>query len=131
MAHATQYIDQYRKNAVGGASPLQLVVMLYDGALRSMEAGKQAIASQDLFRQNEQLQKAQRIVSELMASLDMDRGGEVAKNLLSLYTFVYNRLVDANIEDRPEYVDEAIVVMSGLRESWVQLEGQARRKAAA
>lgn len=120
------YVDKYRKSAVAGASPLQLVVMLYDGCLRFMEAGKRAIQDRDLEKQNDSLQRAQRIIAELMSTLDMEKGGDVSQNLLSLYTFAYNRLVEANIEDNPDYVDHAIQVMSGLRESWVQLESSSR-----
>lgn len=123
------YLDQYRKSAVAGASPIQLVVMLYDGCLRFMTAGQKAMVDKELFKQNESLQKAQKILAELMSTLDMDRGGEVATNLFSLYTFCYNRLVEANIEDKPEYIDQAIQVMSNLRESWVELDAQQKRGA--
>jgi flagellar protein FliS len=119
-------IDQYRKSSIGSASPLQLVVMLYDGALRFMEAGKHAMLKKDVFAQNEALTKAERIVSELLATLDMNQGGEVAKNLLSIYTYVYNQLVTANIEDKPELIDECVAIMSDLRESWVELEAKSR-----
>lgn len=113
---------EYKKNAVNGASPLQLIVMLYDGALRFMEAGKHHMKERNLEKQNENLQKAQRIVMELMSSLDMQGGGEIAKNLFSLYAYVTNELVSANIGDDPVPIDRAIKVMSDLRESWVALE---------
>ncbi|HXH59827.1 MAG TPA: flagellar export chaperone FliS [Fimbriimonadaceae bacterium] len=127
MAYSS--IDQYRKSSVSSASPLQLVVLLYDGALRFMEAGKHAMIQRDVYRQNESLTKAQRIVCELLSTLDLDKGGEIAQNLASLYTYVYNRLVQANIEDKPELVDEAMAVMSELRESWVELERESRKGA--
>ena len=126
MAH-NPYLDQYRKASVAGATPLQLVVMLYDGCLRFMSAGQRAMQEKELFKQNESLQKAQKILAELMSTLDMEKGGEVATNLFSLYTFCYNRLVEANIEDKPEYIDHAIEVMSQLRESWVELDAQQKR----
>lgn len=124
MAYSS--IDQYRKSSVSSASPLQLVVMLYDGALRFMEAGKHAMAKRDVFTQNDNITKAQRIVSELLSTLDMAQGGEVAKNLMSIYTYVYDRLVEANIEDKTEIVDECIQILSELRESWVELEKRSR-----
>ncbi len=80
----------------------------------------------DLFHQNLNLTKSQKIIAELMACLDMAQGGEVAQNLYALYSFVYNRLVEANIEDRVDYVDQAMKVMSDLRESWVILDDQQR-----
>ncbi|MGV3613719.1 MAG: flagellar export chaperone FliS [Fimbriimonas sp.] len=120
------YVQEYRKNAVNGASPVQLVVMLYDGALRFMEAGRAAMVKGDLTAQNHNLQKAQRIVLELMATLNMDKGGEISQNLMALYTFVLEQLVEANVHDEPTHIDNAMKTMSGLRESWAQLELQSR-----
>lgn len=121
-----RFVHEYRKGAINGASPLQLVIMLYDGALKHMEAGKHAIETRDLKNQNEQLQKAQKIVMELMSCLDMKQGGEIAKNLLALYTYILNQLVTANIEDKIEPVNRSMQILSDLRESWVQIE-QANR----
>lgn len=116
-----RFAHEYQKQQVNGASPVQLVVMLYDGALRFMEAGKHAVVNKNLEKQNYYIQKAQRIVTELMATLDMERGGEVAKNLFALYGYVLNELVTANIEDKTEPIDRAIRVFSELRESWAQI----------
>jgi len=116
-----RFAHEYQKQQVNGASPVQLVVMLYDGALRFMEAGKHAIVNKNLEKQNYYIQKAQRIVTELMATLDMEKGGEVAKNLFALYGYVLNELVTANIQDEIEAVDRAIRVFSELRESWAQI----------
>lgn len=129
MAKPNSFIDQYRKSAVTTASPLQLVIMLYDGALRFMEAGKHSMRLQDRFEQNESLKKAQRILTELLSTLDTEKGGEVAKNLFSLYSYAHSRLVDANLEDDPEPIDECIEIISKLRESWVDLEQQSRNPA--
>jgi flagellar protein FliS len=86
-----------------------------------MEAGKHAIVNKNLEKQNYYIQKAQRIVTELMATLDMQQGGEVAKNLFALYGYVLNELVTANIEDQTEPIERAIRVFSELRESWAQI----------
>jgi flagellar protein FliS len=96
--------------------------MLYDGALRFMDEAKRALESGDLELQNTKLQKAQKIVTELMGSLDFSAGGEIAQNLLALYTFVLNELVEANIYDDAARIDNAVKTMSELREGWVQVE---------
>jgi len=96
--------------------------MLYDGALRFMETGKRAIQTGNRDEQNVALQRAQRIVMELMGALDMEQGGDIAKNLLSLYSYVLNELVSANMKDEVGGIDRAIKVMSDLRESWSQIE---------
>lgn len=121
-----KHVLEYQKSAVIGASPLQLVVMLYDGALRFMEAGKHAMIERDIEKQNVNLQKAQRILQELTSCLDMQQGGDVAKNLLALYTFLLNHLVEANMEDDVTKVDTCIQIFSDLRESWSALEIKTR-----
>lgn len=100
--------------------------MLYDGALKFMAAGKRAIREGNVFEQNRNLQKAQKIIAELISCLDMKRGGEVAQNLMALYTFCYNKLVEANIEDNAEAIDQVTEVLNNLRGSWVELEKSMR-----
>lgn len=124
-----RFVQEYQKGAVNGASPLQLVIMLYDGAIRFMEAGKYGIEHKDLELQNQNLQKAQRIVMELMSCLDMDKGGEIAKNLLALYSYVLNELVEANVGDKIEPIDRCIKILCELRESWVEVEKMTRVQA--
>jgi len=96
--------------------------MLYDGALRFMEAGKHAMLAKDLEKQNQNLQRAQKIVLELMSCLDMQHGAEIAKNLLALYTYSLQQLVEANVKDDPTGIDRSIKVFSELRESWVEID---------
>lgn len=124
-----RFVQEYQKGAVNGASPLQLVIMLYDGAIRFMEAGKYGIEHKDLELQNQNLQKAQRIVMELMSCLDMEKGGEIAKNLLALYSYVLNELVEANVGDKIEPIDRCIKILCELRESWVEVEKMTRIQA--
>jgi len=121
-----KHIDEYRRQSVTSASPLQLVVMLYDGALRFMEQSLAAMAAQELERQNDRLVRAQRIIAELIGTLDMEQGGEVAKNLLGLYTFAYNELVEGNLRDDADRIRNAIRVMSELRDGWMELEQRGR-----
>jgi flagellar secretion chaperone FliS len=118
--------QEYQKSAVNGASPLQLIIMLYDGALKFMQSGKAAMAQGDRDGQNANLQKAQKVLMELMSCLDMKQGGEIAKNLLSLYSYVLNELVMANMEDDPEGIDRGIQVLTDLRESWREIQNSLR-----
>lgn len=120
------YIQEYRRQSVEGASPLQLVIMLYDGALRFIESGKVALTLGDLYRQNDQFQRAQRIITELMSCLDMDQGGEVATNLANLYGYSYNQLVAANVNCDSHAADNAAKVLKELRQSWLELESSQR-----
>lgn len=103
--------------------------MLYDGSLRFLNQGKEAMKSKNTFEQNHNLQKAQRIIVELLSCLDMQKGGDIAKNLFALYTFCYNEIIAANIEDDPKKIDAAIKVLTDLRGSWVELENNTRTSA--
>ena len=96
--------------------------MMYDGAIRHMEAARAAIDLHDLKTQNEHLQKAQKTVVDLMSCLDLNGGGEIAGNLLSLYTYVLNELVEANVQCKIAPVERSIRIFNDLRESWVKFE---------
>ncbi len=96
--------------------------MLYDGALRFLELGKAGLLAKNLFEKNDNLQKSQKIVMELMNTLDVQKGGEMAKNLMSLYFFVVQQLMEANIEDDVEKLDVAAKILRDLRESWLDVE---------
>lgn len=100
--------------------------MLYDGAIRFMQQAIDAAGQQDLYRQNECSQRAQKIITELTSCLDMQRGGEIAQNLLALYTFAYNELVEGNLLDDPNRIQNSLTVMTQLRDSWIELEQQQR-----
>jgi flagellar protein FliS len=91
--------ERYLETAVETASPARLIVMLYDGAIRFINEAAYAMQQRDYETQNTKLQRAQRILAELISSLDFDKGGEIAENLFRLYTYMYNQLVEANIND--------------------------------
>lgn len=129
MSYSKQ-VDEYKKIAVNSASPLKLVIMLYDGAIRFMENGRDAVLKKDINRQNESLQRAQRIILELMSTLDMEAGSEIAENLMSLYSFSLQQLIQANIHDQTEPIDSAAKIFSDLRDSWIALEEKLREPAA-
>ncbi|MFN3691173.1 MAG: flagellar export chaperone FliS, partial [Fimbriimonadales bacterium] len=88
--------ERYLETAVETASPARLIVMLYDGAIRFINEALAAMRQRDYETKNAQLQRAQKILAELISSLDFDKGGEIAENLFRLYTYMYNQLVEAN-----------------------------------
>jgi flagellar protein FliS len=114
-------VGEYRKQAVSTASPLELIIMLYDATLRHCESGLAAIETRDLNEQNKHLTKAQTLLTELVASLDMERGGEIAQNLFALYSFCLNSLLEANVHDSREPVLQVIHVLTELRTAWEQI----------
>jgi flagellar secretion chaperone FliS len=112
--------SQYEEMQVQ-TTPGRLVVMLYDGALRFLHMGRDALLRSELEAQGLNLGKAQNILCELITTLDM-AAGEVAQNLLSIYHYCLERLLRANAEDRVEYIDEVIRLLSGLRDAWEYAE---------
>jgi flagellar protein FliS len=104
------------------ASPTRLVIMLYDGAIRFCMIGLDAMRKRDLESQHTHLLKAQRILTELMSSLDREAGGEIAANLFRVYTYLMEELVKANLYDEPARVEQALKMLRELRESWLELD---------
>lgn len=94
--------------------------MLYDGLLQSLDKAKEAIEARNLEQQNDQLLRAQRILSELSAGIDLDKGGEIGGNLMSIYAFCMARLIEANLQDRAEPVLHARRVLAPLRDAWAE-----------
>lgn len=116
--------EKYLETAVETASPARLIVMLYDGALRFVNEAIHAIQARNYEHQNYAFQRAQRILAELISSLDFEKGGEIAENLFRLYTYMYNQLVEANLQDSIERAQHVIQLLSELREAWDTVASQ-------
>lgn len=120
--------DQYRQTAIQTAPPEQLVVMLYDGAIRFLEQAKTGLhEGKDVA---EPLSKAQDIIVELASSLNRT-AGEVADNLARLYDFWIQWLLQAQIRRDAAKVDEVLGMVRELREAWATIAMQQRKAAAA
>lgn len=115
--------QMYKKTQVSTASQGDLLLMLFDGAIRFANQGRQAIAEQDMEQANVKLLRAQDIVTELMISLDLDQG-EIAENLYQLYSFIYELLVEANIKKDVNLIDQAVRFLTELRDTWRQVVAQ-------
>jgi len=110
--------NRYLETAVETASPARLIVMLYDGAIRFINEAAYAMQQRNYETQNAKLQRAQKILAELISSLDFDKGGEIAENLFRLYTYMYNQLVEANINDDRDRLEHVVHLLSELRKAW-------------
>lgn len=123
---AQGYARTYRSNAVLTASPGQLVLMLFDGALNALAIARDAMSQSEAdFRRvevvNRQLLKAQAIVSELQSGLNFESGGEVAATLDRLYDYYNRRLFEANMRKEIGPVIEVEKLMSELRAGWAEM----------
>jgi len=112
---------EYLKNAVMTASPEQLQLMLYDGAIRFARQARGAIERKAFDDACEKLIRAQRIVAEMQNGLQRDVNPTLCEQLGQLYQFVYNRLVEANLKHDTAAIDEALTILEHQRETWLLL----------
>lgn len=110
--------NTYKNNSVNFASREQLLLMLVDGAVKFSKVGRQAILEKNIAKAHENIVKTQDIFYELMATLDVQKGGEWAKNLMGIYDFIVRRLTDANIKKSVEIMDEVISLIEEVRDTW-------------
>ncbi|MBI1388534.1 MAG: flagellar export chaperone FliS [bacterium] len=111
---------RYLKTQIETASQPQLLVMIFDAAVKKLHISKKAILEKNIEKAHTELTKVQKIFSELMIALDMEKGGDLAMNLLRIYDFVYHHLVRANIKQDASLIDEVLPVVDNLRDGWTQ-----------
>lgn len=126
---AQGYARTYRANAVLTASPGQLVLMLYDGVLKSLALAQEAFSrpESDVRRIeaiNQHLLKAQEIIAELQSGLNMGAGGDFAKTMHRLYDYHNRRLLEANLRKQVEPVIEVERLVREIRDAWAQMLAQ-------
>ncbi|WP_404814433.1 flagellar export chaperone FliS [Clostridium algoriphilum] len=110
--------NTYKSNSVNFASKDQLLLMLVEGAAKFSKIGRQAIIDKDVKKAHENIVKAQNIFYELMATLDVAKGGEWAQSLMKVYEFITRRLTDANIKKSEEIMKEVIPLIEEVRDTW-------------
>ena len=118
----------YKAQSVQTASPGKLVLMLFDGCLRYTTAAKRAFNEEEFTKRNEDVNnnliRAQNIVTELQSSLDMSVPGELPGTLYRLYDYVMHQLQQANLKKEAEPIDEAEKVITELRDAWSEMLSQ-------
>ncbi|WP_017415625.1 flagellar export chaperone FliS [Clostridium tunisiense] len=108
----------YKNNSINFASKEQLLLMLLDGSVKFAKIARQAILDKDIMKAHENIVKTQNIYYELMTSLDVNQGGEWAKNLMGIYTFIIDKLVQANIKKDVNTIDEVMPLIEDVRDTW-------------
>ena len=116
--------NPYLQQMVETATPVQLIGLLFRRGSELMDDAEAALNARDFERADDALVKAQRIVAELISSLDMEKGGEIAVNLHRLYTFVWERLLHANLRKAVGPLQEAKTVWKELQSLWEQVEAK-------
>ncbi|NEU30230.1 flagellar export chaperone FliS [bacterium LRH843] len=109
----------YKQNAMNTASPGELTLMLYNGCLKFINQGKQAIETNDIEKRNVAITKAQNIIRELMITLKAD--SEVGQNMMRMYDFVLSRMIDANVKNDVKALEEAEEIVVSFRDTWKEV----------
>ncbi len=121
-----QALNKYKQNTVTTATPEELTLMLYDGAIKFMNIGKYSIENKDIERTNSSLIRAQAIINELNYSLNMEY--EISEEMRDLYEFILSRLVDGNIGKDIVAIDEALEITYEMRDTWKEAMQQVKQK---
>ncbi len=111
-------LEAYKDTEILTANQGKLIVMLYDGAMRFLRVALENMSHRTYDVVNANVIKAQEIVTELMLSLNMDEGGEIAQNLLNLYAYMKKRLLEGNISKDPAVIEEILGLLAQLKEAW-------------
>jgi len=120
----------YLQTQVQSRTPVELVVMLYDGAIKFLGQAREAMAAGDLVAKRHALSRGVAIVQELQNMLNMDAGGEIAARLDGLYTYVQGRCYEANAQRNTAGLDEAVKLLTTLRDAWADIAAQGPTSAA-
>jgi flagellar protein FliS len=117
--------QSYKKVATQTASPGQLVLMLFDGAIRFLEQAEGGFSLDDPgefnLTINNNIHRAQAIIDELNGSLDMTRGGEISQQLRGLYNYLDRRLDESNRTKTPDGIRECLGRLGVLRTAWSEM----------
>ncbi|APG27363.1 flagellar export chaperone FliS [Syntrophotalea acetylenivorans] len=122
------YMNNYHHNQIDTASREQILIMLYDGAIRFTRQAINAIETGDQNGKTHGIQKAMAIISEFRNTLDHNIGGEIAANLDALYEFMISSLTQANLKNDLEPLQVVDNLLSDLRETWNEAIQIARKE---
>jgi len=122
-AYTASHSVAYKQQSILTATPGQLVVMLYDGCLRFLNQAAYAMRGGDIAESNARLSRAEAIIEELHATLDMEKGGVVASRLQGIYVFCSKHLLDARRNREPENIEKVSELLAELRDAWAQIAG--------
>ena len=113
--------DAYKNTEISTANQGKLIIMLYDGAIRFLRLAVENMDPRSYDVVNTNIIKAQDIITELMLSLNMEEGGEIAENLFNINAYIKKRLLEANIAKDVATVDEVLKLLGDLRSAWEEV----------
>ena len=120
-------LDAYKETHIKTASGGKLILMIYDEAIRQLDIAMESLENNSYKMDNvsNSIIKTQDLITELIVSLDFEKGGEIASSLFSLYMFFNQQLMDANINKDVDLLKKIRVYLTDLRTSWTEVVGKA------
>ncbi|MCD6257130.1 flagellar export chaperone FliS [Candidatus Aerophobetes bacterium] len=112
-------LKKYREMEIKTSSPAKLILILYNEAIKCLNRAKEKIKVKNVEESNDLLIRAQKIIRELMCSLNL-KVGEIATRWYSLYEYIYYRLIQANLQKDVQVIDEALDLLKPLRDAWIK-----------
>jgi flagellar protein FliS len=113
-------VNIYQQNSIKTASKEKLLLMLYEGLVRFLKIAIIAIDEKNIEKANTYLKKSQAIIAELMGSLNMEEGGEIAQSLMLMYDYLFRRIVEANLKKDKAIAEEVLRLSEELKEAFEQ-----------
>jgi len=111
----------YREARVTTADPKQLVLLCYDEAIRSLKSAKELYLEGSFEAKGKAVVRAQDFIAELNNSLDMEKGGEIAKNLRGLYNFMTAHIIEGDIKRDLKAFDDVVKMLEELKSAWEEI----------
>jgi len=123
----TNPYNQYKQTQITTANQGKLIVMLYDGAIKFLNIALDNMSPRTYDVVNNNIIKAQDIITELLLSLNMEEGGEISQNLFNLYMYFKRQLLEANIKKDAEIINQILKLLKELRDAWDQISANETR----
>ena len=117
-------IQSYRKTNIITSDPVRLIIMCYEGVIDSLRLAKEKIKEEDYEKKAKAIIKAQDIIEELICSLDFENGGEIARNLESLYNYMVRRIIQSDLNKDVEPIEEVIGMFTELLSAWREVDSK-------
>lgn len=122
---SSQSAKKYQENAILTASPGKLIQMLLDGTLKFVRNAEAGFSESNISKRNETINnnilRAQAIVSELQSNLNMQAGGEFAETMFKLYDFLHQKLQEANLNKIPEPLVDVQKILNEINDAWAEM----------
>jgi flagellar secretion chaperone FliS len=114
----------YQRSAVQGATPIELVVLLYESAIQDLGRALAAMQARDVERRTREVGHALIVLQQLQGTLDFERGGSAARQFEQFYNLVRAKVLEAQMRGSPEVMREQLRYLSEVRDCWLQAKGQ-------